>query len=253
MPHLPKSFYYVCIDLPSHGISSRFPAAMPIHTIDYLLVFKLILDYFKREQYIILGHSYGGQLGIHFAQIYPEYIIKLILLDTIFLYPYPISQYKSNIRKQHNMYLKMLKIEASPETKPVYTYEEAVNKSLYRRYSELNRESIEPLLKRNMEKTEDGKYKFTLDPRLNFFVNPSFNMRFAAELVRKHPINCPLLIILSTDSSQREYFAPVLKVLTKNKNCYVQIVDGNHDVHNMHPERVYPYINKFLLQNKNKL
>lgn len=253
IPHLPPSFYYVCIDLPSHGISSRIPGMMPIHTIDYLLVYKLILDYFNRKEYIILGHSYGGQVAIHFAQIYPEYIIKLILLDTIFLYPYIVTQYKHNIKNHHMRYMKMLENEASPETKPSYTYEEVIEKTKEKRFSELNSEAVELLLKRNIEKTEDGKYRFTLDPRLKFFLNPSFDMRFATDLLRKYPINCPLLIILASDFSQREYFASVLKVLTKNKNCYVKIVNGNHDVHNNHPERVYPYINKFLLQKKNKL
>lgn len=83
IPLLPKSFYYICIDLPSHGRSSHFPPFVPIHYLDFVIVFKLILDYFNKEKYVLLGHSFGGGIGISFTRLYPEYVEKLIVIDSI--------------------------------------------------------------------------------------------------------------------------------------------------------------------------
>lgn len=254
MPLLPQTFYYVCIDLPSHGKSSRFPGNLPIHTMDYLLVYKIILDYFDRKKYIIIGHSYGGQIGIHFAQIYPQYIIKLILLDSVFLFPYTVSSYRSHVQSIHSEYMKFLKNVCTPETQPTYTYEEAIAKVISsRRYGDVTREAAIPMLKRNSEITADGRYRFTNDSRLKFFMNPGFNMRMEIELIQKYPIECPHLIIFALNTPQWQYFKPVINALKKNKLCKIKYVEGDHDVHNINPEIVSPHVSAFLLSKKSKL
>ncbi|ENN82990.1 hypothetical protein YQE_00647, partial [Dendroctonus ponderosae] len=62
IPLLPK-YFYICIDLPGHGQSDPFPPILPIHSADYLLAIRVVVDYFQRDKYIYMGHSYGGQMG----------------------------------------------------------------------------------------------------------------------------------------------------------------------------------------------
>lgn len=251
MPHLPDFFYYVCIDLPSHGKSSYLPGHLPIHSQDYVIAYKMILDYLEQKKCIIIGHSYGGQIGFFFSQIYPDYVLKIILLDTIYFLPYPERSYLPYLRGSFEDYIKALSNHLSPETKPSYTYEEALNKLIYsRRYGKLTRESGEPILKRCIEQLPNGKYAFTLDPRLKCIQNPGFTMRTSAEMILRQPLKCPHLFILAKETAWWDYIRPVMDAVKKNKKARIQFVDGDHDVHNKHPERVAMHINKFLLGNK---
>lgn len=251
LPYLPQSFYYVCIDLPSHGKSSYMPGNFYIHSIDYILVYKLIFDHFNRKKYIIIGHSYGGQIGILFSQLYPEYVLKLIMLDTVYFFPYTPLTFKHAMEDYSKEYVKIAENQSSPNTRPTYTYEAALNRLITnRKYGYLNKEAAEPILKRNTEKLADGKYRFTLDPRLKLVMNPGYTMQTIVQMVKKIPVQCPHILILTANTPQQQWFKPVIQVLKTNKKCKIVLVRGDHDVHNKHPERVAPHIAKFLLNSK---
>lgn len=254
MEHLPSSFYYICVDLPGHGKSSHFPPHLPIHTLNYIMAYKMVINHFKRNQYVLLGHSYGAQLGILFSQLYPQHCSKLIMLDAIYLIPQFPSNFKRFITEQYEE-LERLIVKAANGTPPSYTYEEAVDKITESRYdTAITREAALPLFKRMAVKVGDDKYQFTTDQRLKAFINPQFTFRYVVDFMKASPVTCPVLIIIASGSWL--FFRPfsnVLSEIKKNKQCRVVKVEGNHDVHNVHPERVAPVISKFLLENKSKL
>lgn len=126
IPLLPKTFYYICIDLPSHGKSSFFPAFFPIHTYDFIIVFKLVLDYFQRRKYALLAHSFGSIIGHIFTQLYPEYVEKIIGIDSISAYmpPNVLKDYlTNNFESIINIYQKQ-----TNRNRPTYTEEEVIDK-----------------------------------------------------------------------------------------------------------------------------
>lgn len=252
--HLPSSFYYICIDLPGHGKSAHFPPYLPVHTINYIIVYKVVVNYFKNKQYIILGHSYGAQIGLLFTQLYPQYVLKLIMLDAVYLIPQFPNHFKSFITEQLEEHDRILNKVANG-VPPSYTYEEALNRISESRYDvAIPLEAALPLFKRMAVETSNGKYQFTSDQRLKTFINPQFSMKYIVEFLKASPVTCPVLIILASESWL--FFRPfsnVIKELKKNKQCRVVKVEGNHDVHNVYPERVAPTIRTFLLSNKSKL
>lgn len=255
MDYLPNCFYYICVDLPGHGKSSHFPEKLPLHSLDQLLVYKILTQFFKRERYIIIGHSYGGQLGLLFSQIYPDNVSKLVMFDTIYLFPKPARYLATDMRDMHSTYFSTME-KMEKNTAPTYTYEEAVGKFLNnRRYGQITREAAEPLVKRTIIPTEvENQYVLSIDQRLKFFHNPCFDFRYIGELLKKSPPQCPILIILGSDSdTQRIYFRPILNILKRNKQFTLKIVEGNHDVHNVKPELVGPIVSKFLVNKKGKL
>lgn len=254
IPHFPSNFCYKVFDLPGHGRSSHFPSGLPIHTIDYALAYRVIVEYFKQESYIFIGHSYGAQLAIYFTQIYPQYAKKIVLLDTYALYPVPQSYYAEYYRNVHSKHFDLLN-KLKTKAQPTYTYEEALKKlTVGRNYGDVTTEAALALFERATEKTADGRYKFTLDQRLKNFINPQNDLRQLVSLLKKYPIKVPLLMVSGSDSfHQYNYFKPVINEFRKNKNCVLKTVDGNHNVHMNSPEVVGAIVHKFLLYNKNKL
>lgn len=248
IPYLPKIYQYVCIDLPGHGRSSHFPPHLPIYSTSYIIAYLLIMEYFKQDKYIIIGHSYGGQIALLFARMYPEKVDKLIILDTVSLFPIPANNFIDYFadKMESHVYL-MKKLENG--TAPTYTYEKAVEKIAENRRgnSEITEEAALALAERGLIKVGENRYKFSIDQRLKQFINPQHDFRYILDSMKERNIKCPVLIILGKKSQQQQIFMkPILKQYQKMPNIRIKIVEGNHDLHNNTPENAAPYIRKFL-------
>lgn len=133
IPLLPKSFYYICIDFPSHGRSSHFPPFFPIHTLNFVLVVKLVLDYFNRGKYILLGHSFGAGLGNFFARLYPQYVEKIIGIDIIAYVP--VEDLKGHITERFNI-CEQIHNKQNTQERPTYTKEKVIEKIINGRWGQ---------------------------------------------------------------------------------------------------------------------
>ncbi|KAL1489938.1 hypothetical protein ABEB36_013863 [Hypothenemus hampei] len=252
IPLLPK-YFYICIDLPGHGRSDHFPPSLPIFTVNYILVYILTMNYFKKDKYIIMGHSYGGQLALLFARMYPERVEKLVLLDTIHYLTTSSNRYLDDLKhkfKEHFITEEKKKVRSPPR----YTYEEVLAKVKQNRPFPLTEDAAENLLKRSLIPLDDGKYYLSTDQRLKYFINPIHDIRYAIESIKEHPVQCPLLIIFGHENVvQRHVLRSILNHLKKQKNVTVKYVPGTHDVHQINPEIVAPLINDFFITQKSKL
>lgn len=254
IPLLDSHYYYICVDLPGHGRSSHFPENLPLYNIDNIIVYMLVAKYFKKEKYLIIGHSYGGLLAFFFAQVYPELVEKLVMLDTIMMFPLPAKSFKSYIREVYESYL-VMDAKLKKNKQPEYTYEEALYRLQYKRsYGEVTKEAAEALLERSIKKLDNGKYVFTFDQRLKNVALPLNDIRYKLETLKFNPVSCPILMVLARDSAiQQVILKKVLAALKKSKTIKIVLVNGDHDVHNTNPERVAPHIRAFLQFKMNKL
>lgn len=179
IPLLPKTFYYICIDLPSHGRSSHLPPFFPIYIFDFVIVCKMVLDYFKRGKYILLGHSFGAGVGNYFARLYPEYVQKFIGLDT--LTPFiPSKDFKTYLKTRFDTSMKIHQ-KNTTASRPTYTEEEAIEKIRSGRWGEpLTVEAATPLAKRALElagKLYELKFVISVENIINFQVTEDFISR----------------------------------------------------------------------------
>lgn len=74
---LAKKYHVIAVDLPGYGKSQKdyYPYSMTF----YADQIKRLADHLGLKQFIYIGHSMGGQIGITFALKYPSSLSKLIL------------------------------------------------------------------------------------------------------------------------------------------------------------------------------
>ena len=251
IPLLPDSFFYICLDLPGHGNSSHFHPSLPVHTTDFLVVYKLAAEYFKRKRYILMAHSFGGHLSLLFSQVYPHYVSKLILFDVISMFPQYPHTFMEKLRRTTDLFLE--NISGSGEAKKTYTYERAVNKLIEARtQGTLTWSSAEPIARRMYEKVGEDMYVMKLDPRLKYRMDINCTFEYIIEMMRCAPVQCETLILLASVMNLDTSFAPVYQYY-KQLGFTMHILDGDHDMHNNHPELVVEYVKEFLLKGRSKL
>jgi pimeloyl-ACP methyl ester carboxylesterase len=77
---LAKSFRVIAIDLPGFGQSDCFGY---VHTMELMAQsVKSVLDSLRLKRVVILGHSMGGYVGLAFAELFPEYVRGLGLINS---------------------------------------------------------------------------------------------------------------------------------------------------------------------------
>ena len=68
------------IDLPGFGVSSAPAEAWSVG--DYAEVVRDFIEKMELKNIIIIGHSFGGRVGIKLAAGHPELVNKLVLVDS---------------------------------------------------------------------------------------------------------------------------------------------------------------------------
>lgn len=77
---LSKRFKVVCVDLLGHGNSGNLGY---IHGMeDQAKMVKKVLDSLNLRRYVLIGHSMGGYVGLAFAELFPQNIKGLCLLNS---------------------------------------------------------------------------------------------------------------------------------------------------------------------------
>jgi len=211
------------------------------------------MNYFKRERFIIMAHSYGGQLGLLYAQLYPEKVEKLIMFDTVHTFPIPTKYFVQFMVDKFNNHFS-LEEKKKKRAAPQYTVEEAMDRIMTNRPSPLTENAAKNLLNRMLVPKENGKYEMSLDQRLKFFINPLQDTRYVLDTMKENPVICPVLMVFGKENQvQREVLKRILNALKKRKNVTIKFVSGHHDVHATDPERVAPLVEQFLNFRKSKL
>lgn len=219
--------------------------------VDFLSPTRIVMDYFQRDKYIFMGHSLGGQIMMFYAQLYPERISRIILLDSLYLFPLNEDVFLDFTKDAVDRVFRLLEQNKGP--KQIYTYEEAVQKLIDgREHGQMTREAAEPIARRMFEEVSEGKYVMNIDHRLKERLYPSGSFNFMTKLHRKKPVAKPVLILLSTQRCLWDLFGPLYDQYVK-MGYEIHKYEGHHDMHATNPEILAPFIVKFLLKDANKL
>ncbi|KOC71258.1 Serine hydrolase-like protein [Habropoda laboriosa] len=237
---LPEEYHYVCIDLPGHGLSSFLPSGGIVHFFDYVHSILLVLNALKWKTCIYIGHSFGAQLGTYFSILYPGRLEKMIAIDSVInpgieglaLVPY--------IRKVYSLY------SSTERSETLYSEDEIMQALKFKRKEVLRTEAAQALFKRAVTKVGD-LYKYNRDSRLRHIPKPILTIKQQIDIFSQ--FSTPILVIIADNTHRinllKGELNAILSAADKSKFSVVT-VKGNHDVHNNFPERVAPYIWKFL-------
>ncbi|XP_033224644.1 serine hydrolase-like protein 2 isoform X2 [Belonocnema kinseyi] len=247
---LPKQFYYVCIDLPGHGYSSHFPSGVPLNFFDYVLCIRFVLQELNWKSCVCIAHSIGAMIIYFYTYIYPGIIKKLVSIDTAVPRPYDGDLLKSRVIEEHNSALDHL----NNEENKVFSREEIIYVLQAKRKHYMKKEAAEAMFERTVTKV-DGGYKYNRDQRLRIIPRPLFNDKQCVEYLKKETVPT-LFIVPSTLSqflSEEGLREKSLEVVKTKKMIEFVVVEGNHDIHTNHPERIAPLIERFFENVTSKL
>lgn len=204
-------FEVTVVDLRNHGHSpwsDEFSYALMVSDL------KVLFDELKIEKPIILGHSMGGKLAMHFDQTFPHFLEKIIVVDMgVKAYPPHHAHILSAIHA-----IDLTQMSARSEA-------EAILKSF------IDSEGVRQFLLKNLYWQEKGKLAW----RVNFPVLEVSMPEILSALPFKESFTTALFIrgllsnyILDEDFDQIETFYPDTQ--------FVSIPNAGHWVHAESPE-----------------
>lgn len=242
----------MCIDIPGHGYSSHFSPGFRITIETYVLAVKRVIDHLEWTKFKCIGHSMGGMIASLFASLYPEHMESLVMIDSAgpeSIHPEDIVEF---MRKQCDGIL-TIERKCTNQSPPSFTYEQAINIILTKRFSKLTRQSADTLIKRSLLKHADGNYSFSTDQRLKVEFNQMFSP--TQHMVIIHSIKCPVLYLIAKENliQKKPECKLTRKMYKSNRNVRIVKVNGNHDVHLNYPERIADLINQFLISEYSKI
>jgi pimeloyl-ACP methyl ester carboxylesterase len=132
---------------------------------DYVLSLIRVLDHLQWESCYYIGHSFGGQLGLFLCSLWPQRVKRLVLLDSIGPFYTRTDSYLSYNRLLLDSILRREE-QFSSKKRPVYTYQEALDRIMNNRLSRLTEEAAEMMIERSVTKYSDKGFIFTPDQRL---------------------------------------------------------------------------------------
>lgn len=258
VPLLRRRFYYVCLDLPGHGRSSHFPPGFRVTLESYALAAVRAADRLGWTRFACLGHSMGGMTGSLLAAAYPERVAALVMVDSAG--PAPVYP-EDTVPYMRRLCDGLLDVEAKAATRsaPAYTYGQALDLILTKRPSRLTRPAAEVLIARSLRELPDRgdgggrRYALSTDQRLK--VDYSMMFTPVQQMAVVQAVRCPVLYLRAADNDEHKEPGPKLtrKMYKSNPNVRVVKVDGNHDVHINHPERIAHLIDTFLVSERSKI
>lgn len=253
IPLLPSSFCYVAIDLPGHGRSSHFPPGLLYAVTEYSAAVNRIVEYFGWKNFIYMGHSLGGQIGLFYTTAYPEQVTKLVILDCIVPWQEPsdVGDRFANLYKR----LYQIELKMRSQSPPSYSEEEALRRLTEGRPTPLTNEAAMFLFSRGVIKNGEG-YSFSCDQRLKLKFPWHFSKSdFLSFLMRIH---CPVFFLRASETENAG--SPVVnadfeQLLRQNlgSKFHYKLVEGSHDVHLLYPDRFAQQLFQFLVKMQSSL
>jgi pimeloyl-ACP methyl ester carboxylesterase len=246
---LPENLSILAIDLPGHGLSSRYPPGSIYHNTEDILALRRLVKQQKWDKKLVLmGHSLGSIYSFVYSAIFPDDVEKYIGFDII--KPTNLNVEKFISQTGSDIDNKFLKYIATPDYSPEYTWEEIVEKQYLGSGKSLTRESAALLLQRGAYKsqTKEGHFGFTRDIRQMFSLLASLPFPHIKELASR--IKCEVLNVKFKQAPYYEdvkFVTEVLEVIRTNaKRLEYHEVKGSHHSHLNTPEHVAPIVAKFL-------
>ncbi|KAM9985927.1 hypothetical protein ACTFIZ_002235 [Dictyostelium cf. discoideum] len=228
-----KGIRIIAIDFIGHGLSPHKPSWCNLYYTDYITQVLDVAEALQWKTFSIMGHSMGAGIASIVAASMPHLVERIICLDFIGI----LSKEQDQIKAiQFAMQTRTTINNRKPH---LYNNKQAIFDKLKANNPWIKDEAGQRLLDRSIESvisptTGEQCYKLRHDPRL---VGPSiFIMREAEVLLMLDEIQCPVLLIWGTTSSQqfqiKKNWTQIMEGrMSHIKNLKQLVVPGSHHFH----------------------
>ncbi len=220
-------FHLILLDLPGHGDTAPFNTEK-----DYqfsTLVHKLnrVVETVTTEPFYIIGHSWGGDLALHFAKETPDKVRGVTLIDGGYMFPENVDLSEEQALKAWKAYIESAKYKDWNEV--VNTYQEYTTGTLDA--------SFNHLIKSNFREV-NGEYHLKADV---FSIISTIKAFYSEPCSTTYQhIQCPVLLFHATlpevDASRSAAINSISKSIIDLS--VIGIENTKHNVHWDRPEDV---------------
>ncbi|MEZ6929606.1 alpha/beta fold hydrolase [Aeromonas sp. S16(2024)] len=231
-PHLAEC-HLVCIDLPGHGHSDHKPT--PYVFVDWLDDLHQIAQAAGWQRFILLGHSLGALIASAYAGVFPEQIVRLILLEGLG----PLSQPDEEVPAQLRRAILNRSRTRERASGGFASLDEAVAARC--KVADISPAAARLICERQLE-VREGRWHWRSDPRLRDLSPMRMSEGQAQALIRA--IACPVLFIRGEQGFQSLLAQWRLRGPAFGQIEMVQVA-GNHHFHMENSAKTAVYIEKF--------
>ncbi len=226
----------VALDLPGHGLSSHAPPGFLYPFVDLVAAAYWVGERMGWPRFGLMGHSLGASVCAVLAGTMPERVARLVLLDGLG----PLSDEPSDApARLARALLEQGKKAQHPLA--VYPSRARVETLLANAPSKMTQRSVQTLLARGLEETEDG-VRWRSDRRLRFASRLRFSEAHVLAFLRR--IACPTLFVRADEGFTIDPARAQARVDAVPDLELVE-VPGRHHVHLDAPQRVAPAVARF--------
>ena len=231
-PHLAEC-HLVCVDLPGHGHSDHKPT--PYVFVDWLDDLHQIAQAAGWQRFILIGHSLGALIASAYAGVFPEQIVRLILLEGLG----PLSQPDEEVPAQLRRAILNRSRTRERASGGFASLDEAVAARC--KVADISPAAARLICERQLEARE-GRLHWRSDPRLRDLSPMRMSEGQAQALIRA--IACPVLFIRGEQG-----FQGLLAQWQQRGPLFGQVemvqVAGNHHFHMENSAKPAVYIENF--------
>lgn len=194
---LRKDWHIIALDLRGHGDSDWSPSG------DYgglatLYDLAQLIHQLKLAPVTIVAHSYGGNIALRYAGVYPENMRKLVAIEGLGPSPKMLAERLGKpVNTRIRDWIEAKRAIAGRTPRRYATLEEAF-KRMKEENHYLTDEQARHLTNHGASQNEDGSYSWKFDPYMRVF--PPFDMPQDDVEAIWSSITCPTLLMYGQDS-----------------------------------------------------
>ncbi|TMW45437.1 hypothetical protein DOY81_009481 [Sarcophaga bullata] len=237
IPLLPKHIGILCIDLPGHGRSSKYPPGMTYHMLDYVQIVVRIVKEYKWRKVSLMGHSMGASICFFYTALFPHMVDMIIQIDMVKPKYNDMDRQieKLKILAEKSMIENERLLENSLKEPPTYSYQQLEELWYNGSWKSVEKENCKYLLNRSVEKSQlyPEKYYFSRDGRVKFYVEISGEQGLGKEMAKRIK-NLAYMIVRSNkksliDDAKDEEIIDILRI--NNAHFEYHRLNGTHHLH----------------------
>jgi len=216
---LMPDYYWIVPDLPGHGQSEHRGIDADYYLWGYCIEVLQLAKKLELDEFILLGHSMGGGIANLIAGLFPEKIIKLVLLDVLGVMTTPPAKALDQMRTAL-----VQRVDKPLRKAGIYSTREKAVKA--RAKNGISQDAAALLGARGIAKKEEGYY-WQHDQRLS--QRSLLSMSDEQLVPVMNATTCPTLVIGSKEAVIRQEVIESRKAMMKDVRVFT--LQGGHHQH----------------------